>query len=83
MSRRKTFRQSNWLIELSPRKNIEPRIVPRIVIRSTFRFSTFFSLIEKRNPHCLITTHGTDYLHCYRFVFFLFSIFFEWACQDF
>ena len=27
MSRRKNFRQSNWLIELSPRKNVEPRIV--------------------------------------------------------
>ena len=39
MSRRKTFRQSDWPIELSPRKNVEPRIIG---IRSTFRGSTFF-----------------------------------------
>ena len=41
--RRKNFRQSNWLIELTPRKNVEPRIVG---IRSTFRGSTFFRLVE-------------------------------------
>ena len=29
MSRWKNLRQSNWLIELSPRKIIEPRIVSR------------------------------------------------------
>ena len=34
MSRRRNFQQSNWLIELSPRKNVEPRIVG---ICSTFR----------------------------------------------
>ena len=33
MSRRKNFRQSNWLIELSLRKNVESRVVG---IRSTF-----------------------------------------------
>ena len=45
MSRRKNFRQSDWLIELSPRKNVEPRIVG---IRSAFRGSTFFRLVEIR-----------------------------------
>ena len=45
MSRRKNFRQSNWLIELSPRKNVEPRIVGQ---RSTFRGSTLFRLVEIR-----------------------------------
>ena len=45
MSRRKSFRQSNWPIELSPRKNVEPRIVG---LRSTFRGSTFFRLVEIR-----------------------------------
>ena len=45
MSRRKSFRQSDWLIELSPRKNVEPRIVG---ICSTFRGSTFFRLVEIR-----------------------------------
>ena len=45
MSRRKNFRPSNWLIELSPRKNVEPRIVG---LRSTFRGSTFFRLVEIR-----------------------------------
>ena len=45
MSRRKNFRQSNWLIELSPRKNVEPRIVGQ---RSTFRGSTFFRQVEIR-----------------------------------
>ena len=43
MSRLKNFRQSNWLIELSPRKNVEPRIVG---IPSTFCGSTFFRLVE-------------------------------------
>ena len=33
MSRRKNFRQSNWLIELSPQKNVELLIVGQ---RSTF-----------------------------------------------
>ena len=45
MSRRESFRQSNWLIELPPRKNVDPRIVG---IRSTFRGSTFFRLVEIR-----------------------------------
>ena len=45
MTRRKNFRQSNWLIELWPRKNVEPRIVG---IRSTFRGSTFYRLVETR-----------------------------------
>ena len=45
MSRRKKFRQSNWLIGLSPRKNVDPQIVG---IRSTFRGSTFFRLVEIR-----------------------------------
>ena len=45
MSRRKNLRQSDWQIELSPRKNVEPRIVG---IRSTFRGSTFFRLVEIR-----------------------------------
>ena len=45
MSRRKNFRQSNWLIELSPRKNFEPRIVG---ICPTFRGSTVFRLVEIR-----------------------------------
>ena len=45
MSRRKDFRQSDWPIELSPRKNVEPRIVG---ICSTFRGSTFFRLVEIR-----------------------------------
>ena len=45
MSRRKNFWQSNWLIEWSPRKSVEPRIVG---IRSTFRGSTFFRLVEIR-----------------------------------
>ena len=45
MSKRKIFRQPHWLIELSPRKNVEPRIVG---IRSTFRGSTFFCLVEIR-----------------------------------
>ena len=40
MSRRKNFRQSNWLIELSPRKNVEPRIVG---IRSIFAARHFFA----------------------------------------
>ena len=39
LSRRKIFRQYYWLIELLPRKNVEPRIVG---IRSTFCGSTFF-----------------------------------------
>ena len=43
MSRRKNFRQSNWPIEFSPRKNVDQRIVG---IRSTFRGSTFFRLEE-------------------------------------
>ena len=48
MSKPRKFRQSNWLIGLSPRKNVEPRIVG---IRSTFRCSTFFRLLEIRlNP---------------------------------
>ena len=42
MSRRKDFRQSDWPIELSPRMNVEQRIVG---IRSTFRGSTFFRLV--------------------------------------
>ena len=41
--KRKNFRQSHWLIELSPRKNFEALIVG---IRSTFRGSTFFRLVE-------------------------------------
>ena len=45
MSRLKNFRQSNWLIELSPWKNVEPRIAG---IRSTFRGSTFFRKVETR-----------------------------------
>ena len=45
MSQRKNFRQSDWLIELSRRKNVEPRIVG---IRSTFCGSTFFRLVEIR-----------------------------------
>ena len=45
MSRWKNLRQSDWQIELSPRKNVEPRIVG---IRSTFRGSTFFRLVEIR-----------------------------------
>ena len=45
MSMRKNFRQSNWLIELSPRKIVEPQIV---ALRSTFRGSTFFRLVEIR-----------------------------------
>ena len=45
MSRLKNFRKSNSLIELSPRKKVEPRIVG---IRSTFRGSTFLSLVEIR-----------------------------------
>ena len=45
MSGRKDLRQSDWQIELSPRKNVEPRIVG---IRSTFRGSTFFRLVEIR-----------------------------------
>ena len=45
MSRRKNLRQSDWQIELSPQKNVEPRIVG---IRSTFRGSTFFRLVEIR-----------------------------------
>ena len=45
MLRRRNFQQSNWLIELLPRKNVEPRIVG---IRSTFRGSTFFRLVEIR-----------------------------------
>ena len=51
MSRRKNFRQSNWLIELSPRKNVEPRIVGQ---RSIFCGSTFFRLVEIRLK-CLCT----------------------------
>ena len=38
----------NWLIELSPRKNVEPRIVG---LCSTFRGSTFFRLVEIRLNH--------------------------------
>ena len=45
MLRQENFRQSNWLIELSPQKNVEPRIVGT---RSTFRGSTFFRLTEIR-----------------------------------
>ena len=45
VSRWKIFWQANWLIELSTRKNVEPRIVG---IRSTFRCSTFFRLVEIR-----------------------------------
>ena len=45
MSRRKNFRQSNWVIELSPRKNVEPPIVR---LCSTFCGSTFFRLVEIR-----------------------------------
>ena len=43
MSPWKNFQQSNWLTDLSPRKNIEPRIVG---ILSTFRGSTFSRLVE-------------------------------------
>ena len=32
MSRRKNFKQSDWLIELSPRKNFEPRIVEIVLL---------------------------------------------------
>ena len=49
MSKQKNFRQSHWLIELSPRKNVEPRIVG---IRSTFRGSTFSRLVEIRLYSC-------------------------------
>ena len=45
MSRRKNFQQSNWLLELSRRKNVEPRIVG---IRSIFRGSTFCCLAKIR-----------------------------------
>ena len=45
MSTRKNFRQSDWPIELSPRKNVEPRIAG---IRSTFHGSTFLRLVEIR-----------------------------------
>ena len=50
MSSRKSFRQSNWLIELSPRKTVEPRIVG---LRSTFRGSAFFRLVEIRLKACV------------------------------
>ena len=43
MSGQKNFRQSDWLIELPPRKNVEAR---KIGIRSTFRGSTFSRLVE-------------------------------------
>ena len=43
MLRRENFWQSDWLIELSPRKNVAPRIVG---IRSTFHGSTFFHLVK-------------------------------------
>ena len=43
MPRPKNFRQSNWLIELSSRKNVEPQIVG---LCSSFRGSTFFRLVE-------------------------------------
>ena len=58
MSRRKNFRQSDWLIALSPRKNVEPRIVG---IRSTFRGSTFFRLVEiwlNANPGLALSKSG-------------------------
>ena len=45
MSRRKNFLQSDSPIKLSPQKNVKPRIVG---IRSTFRGSTFFCLVEIR-----------------------------------
>ena len=54
MSRRKNFRQSNWLIQLSPRKNAEPRIVG---IRSTFCGATFFRLVEIRLNSSSIGDH--------------------------
>ena len=34
MLRRKNFQESNWLIELSPRKNVEPRILGIIIVNS-------------------------------------------------
>ena len=46
LSRRKSFLQSDLLIELSLRKNVEPQIV--VGIRSTFRGSTFFRPVEIR-----------------------------------
>ena len=58
MSRRKDFRQSNWLIELSPRKNVELRIVG---IRSTFRGSTFFRLVEIRLKDGFRTSKSLKY----------------------
>ena len=66
MSRRKNFRQSDWLIELSPWKNVEPLIVG---IRSTFRGSTFFRLVEIRlkgqlNKKILLTNLKENGLKC-------------------
>ena len=40
MSSRKDFQQSDWLTELSPGKNVKPRI------RSTFHGSTIIRLVE-------------------------------------
>ena len=67
MSRRKNFMQSNWLSELSPRKNVEPRIVG---IRSTFRGSTFFRVVEIR----LITSLRFDLNEAAKFVDMLLTL---------
>ena len=61
MSKRKNFRQSNCLIELSPRKNVEPRIVG---IRSTFRGSTFFRLVDIRLNSCQKGANRDFECHC-------------------
>ena len=67
MSRRKNFRQPDWLIELSPRKNVEQQIVG---IRSTFSGSTFFPLVEIRLKNLKLfhieLSHSNNYAVQYR-----------------
>ena len=60
MSRRKNFRQSHWVMELSPRTNVELRIVG---IRSTFRGSTFFRLVEIRPYPLTHSLKATIHMH--------------------
>ena len=53
MSRRKNFRQSNWLIELSPRKNVEPR----------FYFSRLDIFLPSGDPAICKVLEFTKYFH--------------------
>ena len=55
----KYFQQSDWPIELSPRNNVKPQIVG---IRSTFRGSTFFRLVEIRHVNAFYRTNFQNFV---------------------